>query len=167
MARVVDDNKASIVTNSWGLPSEYVGTGLIVAYEQVFEQGAAQGIGFLFSSGDNGDDVKSTGILQTDYPTSDPWVTSVGGTSTGIDYQRGPEPGGRLGNHAVRPVERREVVGARIRINPFRYGAGGGFSTLFNRPDYQDGVVPSGLPAGRAVPDVCAGRRPEHRHAHR
>ena len=26
----------------------------------------------------------------------------------------------------------------------FFYGAGGGFSTLFNRPGYQSGVVPAG-----------------------
>jgi subtilase family serine protease len=35
------------------------------------------------------------------------------------------------------------------------YGAGGGYSALFNRPDYQNGVVPRSAPAGRAVPDVA------------
>ena len=36
----------------------------------------------------------------------------------------------------------------------FLYGAGGGFSALFNRPAYQNGKVPAASPAGRAVPDV-------------
>ncbi|HEY2982764.1 MAG TPA: serine protease, partial [Jatrophihabitantaceae bacterium] len=36
----------------------------------------------------------------------------------------------------------------------FLYGAVGGFSALFNRPDYQNGVVPTSAPGGRAVPDV-------------
>jgi subtilase family serine protease len=38
--------------------------------------------------------------------------------------------------------------------NGFLYGAGGGYSSLFNRPQYQTGVVPLGDP-GRAVPDVA------------
>ena len=37
----------------------------------------------------------------------------------------------------------------------FLYGAGGGFSALFNRPAYQNGVVPANSPPGRAVPDVA------------
>ena len=38
----------------------------------------------------------------------------------------------------------------------FLYGAGGGFSALFNRPDYQKGVVPCVIPAGAgAAPDVA------------
>jgi subtilase family serine protease len=153
MARIVDDNKASIVTDSWGLPSEYVGSGQIVAYEQVLEQGAAQGIGFMFSSGDNGDEVKNTGILQTDFPVSDPWITGVGGTSTGIDYKGALtlEAGWGTNQYALSADQKSWVPFADP---PFRYGAGGGFSTLWNRPDYQKGVVPSGSPAGRAVPDV-------------
>ena len=37
----------------------------------------------------------------------------------------------------------------------FLYGSGGGFSTLFNRPSYQQKVVPPTSPPGRAVPDVA------------
>jgi subtilase family serine protease len=152
LTRVVDENKASIVTNSWGEPSEFISSGAIVAYEQIFEQGATQGIGFMFSSGDSGDDVKSTGVLQTDYPTSDPWVTAVGGTSTGIDIN------GALSLEAGWGTNQYVLSGdgqswLPYQDNPFRYGAGGGFSHLFNRPDYQEGVVPPGS-SGRAVPDV-------------
>jgi subtilase family serine protease len=152
MARIVDDNKASIVTDSWGEPSQYVGAGLIVAYEQVFEQGAAQGIGFLFSSGDQGDEVNNTGTMQTDFPVSDPWVTAVGGTSTGIDRDGAlsVEAGWGTYQYALSNDGKSWVP---IADPPFRYGAGGGFSTLWNRPDYQDGVVPPGS-SGRAVPDV-------------
>ena len=41
-------------------------------------------ISFAFSSGDNGDELANTALRQTDYPTSDPYVTAVGGTSTAI-----------------------------------------------------------------------------------
>lgn len=44
------------------------------------------------------------------------------------------------------------------RVRPpvgFLYGAGGGFSALFNRPSYQKGVVPASAPVGRAVPEIA------------
>ena len=34
---------------------------------------------------------------------------------------------------------------------PFRYGAGGGFATLWNRPDYQKDVVPVQMGVGGLV----------------
>ena len=150
LARVVDDNKASIVTNSWGSPSYGETSGLIRAYEAVFEQGAVQGIGFFFSSGDSGDDVASTGLLQTDYPTSDPFVTSVGGTSLAVGPSNNYkfEAGWGTDKYSLSPS------GNAWQPLGFIYGAGGGFSSLFNRPDYQRGVVPAAFPAGRAVPDI-------------
>lgn len=151
LGRVVDDNKASIVSNSWGGPSSGETSGLIHAYEAIFEQGAVQGIGFFFSSGDSGDDTAATGTLQTDYPTSDPYVTSVGGTSLAV---------GRRDNYlweAGWGINKYALSASGKSWNPlgFLYGAGGGFSTLFNRPDYQKGVVPANKPAGRAVPDLA------------
>ena len=153
LSRVVDDNTASIVSNSWGEPSEGVTSGLIAAYEQVFQQGSMQGIGFMFSSGDSGDDVKSTGIKQTDYPTSDPYVTSVGGTSDAItadntiDFQTG------WGTEKFVLSEDGKSW-LPYDVNRFQYGAGGGYSNLFNRPKYQHGVVRGSKP-GRAVPDIA------------
>ncbi len=148
LAQVVSDNKASIVTNSWGDIEQNETTGNVAAYEQVFMQGAMQGIGFMFSSGDNGDEVANTGLKQADYPTSDPYVTSVGGTSTAIDasgamqFQTG---WGTLKYSLSTDGKSWDPVG-------FLYGAGGGFSHLFNQPTWQQGVAPG---AARAVPDVA------------
>lgn len=151
LARVVDDNKASIVSNSWGDFSSNETSGAIRAYETIFEQAAAQGIGFFFSSGDDGDDVAASGLLQTDYPASDPYVTAVGGTSlavgAGNNYRW--EAGWGTDKYVLSDSGKSWVP------QGFIYGAGGGFSSLFNRPDYQQGVVPAGSPAGRAVPDVA------------
>ena len=61
LAQVVDDDKASLVSNSWGDLEENSTSEGVAAYEQVFLQGAMQGIGFLFSSGDNGDEVANSG----------------------------------------------------------------------------------------------------------
>ena len=151
MARVVDDNKASIVTNSWGSPSMFETVSSIKAYEQVFLQGAMQGIGFLFSSGDEGDEVANTGIKQTDYPTSDPWVTSVGGTNTQIGIAGTIDS--ETGWGTVKYSLSSDGTSWQLAI-PFQYGSGGGYSSLFNRPSYQHGIVSKSAPAGRAVPDV-------------
>ncbi len=151
MAEVVDDNDASIVTNSWGTNSGSETSGDIAADEQVFLQGATQGIGFMFSSGDNGDWLPLTGTVQTDYPATDPYVTSVGGTTTMIDRDGGlaNETGwGTIKYSLSSDGNSWDLVG-------YLYGSGGGFSALFNRPSYQDGVVPPSSLAGRASPDIA------------
>lgn len=144
------ENKVQLVTNSWGAPAEGESAGIIPAYEQVFMQGALQGISFMFSSGDNGDELANTGIKQVDYPTSDPFVTSVGGTSTAIDGN------GNLAFQTGWGVNKWSLTTSNTwALSGFLYGAGGGFSSLFNRPTYQNGVVPASAPPGRAVPDVA------------
>jgi subtilase family serine protease len=154
LQRVVDDNTASIVSNSWGSPSDAESSGIIAANEQVFQQGALQGIGFLFSSGDDGDDLASSGLKETDYPASDPWVTAVGGTSAAIDANNTLQFQAGWGTEKF-ALNAGHTAWVPSAANPFLYGAGGGFSTLFNRPAYQDGVVPAGSPPGRAVPDIA------------
>ena len=57
---------------------------LAAAYDQVFQLGAVEGIGFYFSSGDNGDEVANTGTKQVDTPANSAWVTAVGGTSLAV-----------------------------------------------------------------------------------
>ena len=121
------------------------------AYESVFKQGAVQGIGFYFSSGDDGDDLETWGVKHPDYPTGDPWVTSVGGTSIAIgkDNTRLWETGWGTALYALKPTN------GKSWVNPgaFHGGAGGGISQVFGRPWYQDGVVPDAK--GRAVPDIA------------
>jgi subtilase family serine protease len=52
LAYIVDNHLASIVSDSWGEPAD--DATLTSAYDQVFEVGAVEGIGFFFSSGDSG-----------------------------------------------------------------------------------------------------------------
>ena len=159
LSQVVADNKASIVTNSWGDPTFVVVDGqvfatideaLVNAYEDVFKQGAVQGIGFYFSSGDNGDDLETFGVKSPEFPTGDPWVTSVGGTSIAIDKhnQRLWETGWGTSLYNLKPSGK-----AWAKTGEFHGGAGGGFSLVFKRPWYQDGVVP--WSKGRANPDIA------------
>jgi subtilase family serine protease len=160
LGQVVADNKASIVTNSWGEPTFVVVDGelfstidkpLVKAYESVFKQGAVQGIGFYFSSGDDGDDLEAWGYKHPDFPSGDPWVTAVGGTSLAIgkNGQRLWETGWGTTRYLLKDNGKAWDKSS----GTFLYGAGGGFSEIFRRPWYQDGVVP-GNTSGRAVPDI-------------
>jgi subtilase family serine protease len=148
-ARVNDEDNATIVTNSWGEAEQAERTPLIGAYEAAFLQGATEGISYLFSSGDNGDEVANTGVLQPDYPPSDPYATAVGGTSTAINSA------GALAWETGWGTEKYSLSADKTAWNvaiPFQYGAGGGESTIFGQPSYQAGVTPAGH---RGVPDVA------------
>jgi subtilase family serine protease len=151
LGRVVDQNAASLISNSWGDLEQNESTENVAAYEQIFMQGAMQGQGFLFSSGDNGDEVANSGIKQTDYPTSDPYVTSVGGTSQAIGAD-----GSTLFQTGWGTLKYNLSGNGKSWVfNTFLYGAGGGNSSLFNQPKYQAGVVPASNGSTRAVPDVA------------
>jgi subtilase family serine protease len=152
LGRVDDQDKVSVVSNSYGGPTAGETAGDIAAWEQVILQGEMEGITFLFSSGDNGDWQAILGFKDTDYPASDPFVTAVGGTSTAI----GPndhllwQTGWGTEKYSLSTNGQGWVP---IAADPFLYGAGGGFSTVFARPSYQNGVVHGG--SGRAYPDVA------------
>jgi subtilase family serine protease len=124
---------------------------LVRAYESVFIQGAVQGIGFYFSSGDAGDEEQNAGFVHPDYPAGDPWVTAVGGTSLGIgkNNQRTFETGWGTSKWVLN-----ESGTDWLQQLPFQYGAGGGYSQIFEQPWYQDGVVTNNPTGGRAVPDI-------------
>ncbi|MFJ6217292.1 protease pro-enzyme activation domain-containing protein [Streptomyces sp. NPDC092296] len=156
MAKVVDEHLADVVSNSWGeimhSSEGEVDPAVIAADQQIFMLGAAEGIGFNFSTGDCGDDspaAASTGAncdpttlrAQTQWPASSPWVTGVGGTALGIDNAKGAY------RFETSMGDLRSVLTAdQTAWNPFPggfyFGGGGGTSEDFAQPWYQQGVVP-------------------------
>ncbi len=148
LGKVVDDGDAQLVTNSWGDLEANESPDSIAAYGAVFAQGGTEGMSFMFSSGDNGDELAASGTKQADYPTSDPLVTSVGGTSTAIGQS------GNLQFQTGWGTEKASLSadGSSWTSPAFLYGAGGGTSTLFDRPAYQDAVTTS---SHRQDPDVA------------
>jgi subtilase family serine protease len=165
---IVDSHLADIVSDSWrlGLESQ-MPAGLIPAFEQVFEQGASEGIGFYFASGDHGDWSATTanGQPAVAYPTSDPWVTSVGGTSLATTPSGGYKWETGWGDD-IAPLSASGTSWTSLP-GTFADGAGGGASALFTQPSYQRGVVPASLshPDGpvtamRVIPDIAADADP-------
>jgi subtilase family serine protease len=155
---VVDRHVASIVTNSYGFDTEQLPPGFIIPEEETIVQGAVEGIGIYFSSGDNSDESLVEGYRSADFPASSPFVTAVGGTTLAV---------GASNNYLFETgwgTTTSSWTGTTWSPTPpgaWIYGAGGGVSTLFGEPSYQQGVVPSSVfvaqgRTGRAVPDVAA-----------
>ncbi|MFI9272110.1 protease pro-enzyme activation domain-containing protein [Kitasatospora sp. NPDC052896] len=175
---IVDNHLADIVSDSY-TEDLYDTNGntspaLINAYVQVFEEGAAEGIGFYFASGDCADDapaIVGSGVNcdtyssepQTTFQPSIPWVTAVGATAIAIGKGRNYEFETGMGDS-----EATLQNGTAWSSLPgtFSFGSGGGTSDYFAQPWYQKGVVPdsladtllTGQPASqpmREVPDVA------------
>jgi subtilase family serine protease len=151
VARAIDENRVTVLSNSYGEPDEGESAGSLAVDRQLSRQAALQGITLLFSSGDNGDEVAFTGLRQSDSPASNPFVTAVGGTSTAIG------PTGSVDFQTGWGTDKYTLSsnGKSWTPNGFLYGAGGGDTALWNRPRYQNGVVPASEGGGRAVPDVA------------
>jgi subtilase family serine protease len=151
LARVIQDDKASIVSNSYGDRGEGVPTADVQEFNTLAQQAAMEGITVNFSSGDDGDELAATGTKSADFSATDPFVTAVGGTSIAIGADNTMQFATGWGTEkGVLSAD-----GKSWNTPAFTSGAGGGFSTLFERPAYQNGVVPATAPPGRAVPDIA------------
>ncbi|MFB8039413.1 protease pro-enzyme activation domain-containing protein [Streptomyces sp. NPDC056004] len=158
--KIVDNRLADIVSNSWGDIEANETPDVAAAYDQVFKMGAVEGIGFYFSSGDDGDNVASTGTKQIDVPSNSAWVTSVGGTALAVGkndkYQWETGWGTLKSNLADDGKSWAGFPGA------YTSGAGGGTSSSVKQPFYQRGVVPDSLAQAngkqrmRTAPDIAA-----------
>jgi subtilase family serine protease len=145
---VVDRRIARIVTNSYGYATELLPPGYVIPVEQTLIQAAATGIGVYFSSGDTGDESSRFGFPTTEFPTSSPWVTAVGGTSLGISQAntRALETGWGTSNYTG------DTTTLACTRAGWLYASGGGVSQIFAKPFYQSGLSAT----GRAVPGIAS-----------
>jgi subtilase family serine protease len=160
LATITDDHLADAISNSWGSSGEVDEVATLQRYQQIFAQAVVEGIGVYFSSGDAGDNTDANHPTPTvDLPASNPLVTAVGGTSLAVakNGQWTVEEGWGTGrSNLVSGAWTPSVPG------PFTSGGGGGASSIFDQPYYQQGVVPDALAnkAGlgrptRVLPDVA------------
>jgi hypothetical protein len=154
---------SSIISMSWGSPENDIGESGSIApvfgpnypwLNEVFQQGTAEGMTFFASTGDwgaydqglppSGQTSPYGGPL---YPSTDPFVTAVGGTSLYLSTTSGylQFPGNATGGYGYET--------AWSWNNYYGWATGGGFSTFFGQPPWQSGP---GVPSQetRGVPDV-------------
>jgi len=143
-SKIASENRASVVSVSWGLSEDETSAATRNAEAVVFQQMAAQGQSIFVASGDSGayDDPHNPNTLSVDDPASQPYVTAVGGTTLYLNagentYQRESawmrSSGGRIGS------------------------GGGGVSRVWSLPTWQAAVSTNANGAStahRMVPDV-------------
>jgi subtilase family serine protease len=132
---------------------------MVSVYDQLFEAGATEGIGFFFSSGDDGYEdpnyEDATDQVEVDYPTSSPWVTSVGGTSLAIgqndNYEFETAWGTFLNPLTVSAKGKSSWTFAPTdtldEVENYLYdgSTGGGVADAYAQPWYQKLAVPTSL----------------------
>ena len=152
-AAMVDNESVQVISTSWGECEVDTNSSLISAEGTLFEQAATQGQSVFAAAGDHGSTDCGGASLGVDDPGSQPYVTSVGGTSTTTDTA---PPSQTVWNDSA-------IEGG---------AGGGGVSYLQTMPSYQSGAPSSlnvinsnssGSPCAaasgsycREVPDVSA-----------
>ncbi|KWK38577.1 peptidase S53 [Burkholderia stagnalis] len=148
----VNDTKhrPSVISISWGGPEAVWQAQSAQAFNRVLQAAAAQGITVCAASGDSGSgDGLQDGAEHVDFPASSPYVLGCGGTH--LDALPG------------------QGIRAEVVWNDDATGGGaggGGVSTLFDLPAWQQGLAVtradgSTAPLGkRGVPDVAGDASP-------
>jgi subtilase family serine protease len=178
-AAVDDDSAVDVVSSSFGqceldfIAAANDGTSFVsdlVTLHRLFEQGNAQGITFLASSGDNGavpclspafnsnpQPGTTAFVLGVETPADDPNVTAVGGTNlqtqatptvndvTYLSENADFDPRNNIIATLVNPGD--------VTITNNTWGSGGGISQIFFKPAYQF-LVNTASFTQRTVPDV-------------
>ena len=174
--KIANDDLADSVSSSWGACEPDAGKGQIEAESLAFAQMAAQGQSVFSAAGDTGafDCLRGSGNtgLTVDDPSSQPFVTAVGGTSF-----EAYDPG--KNQHPSYPQSGETVWNVLNACKGTAYGlgqcanlgaGGGGVSSFWARPAYQygPGVTSSYSQKGpycsnaangqycREIPDVSA-----------
>jgi subtilase family serine protease len=145
-----------VVSISWDLGEHFFTQAQAAEMNSILAGAAARHVTVVASSGDTGgfSDAQSFGnalpsestVKEVSLPASDPFVLAVGGTT--------------LTANPVTGAYVSETVWSTSTafVSPAS-ASGGGFSHLYDRPSYQDGVP--GIGAMRGVPDVAADADPQ------
>lgn len=132
----IEHNLGDVITQSFG-EAEKCGKNLVQEHK-VYQEAIARHISLFASTGDQGAAQPTcngaTYILSASTPASDPLVTAVGATYLNANTKTGKYIGEAVWNDT--------------------YGAsGGGYSTVYPTPGYQQGVP--GINKARGIPDVA------------
>ena len=140
---VVDHHLADIIAMSFGATEEtFPSTAALLGLRSAFKNAADHDVTVLGASGDNGatdqhlDQSCCYPTRVNSWPSSDPLVTSVGGTRLDLDA---------AGNRRSPDTAWTDVDGDGA--------SGGGVSSIFERPDFQDRVR-SVVGDWRGTPDI-------------
>jgi subtilase family serine protease len=144
---VIDHHLGDVISQSFGTgEATFSAPGTILALRSAYENAYQNGITVLAAAGDSGPTEAET-VTGTRYfpfrvvgwPASDPLVTAVGGTQLTLNTRGRPTAPVRVWNDT--------------RLQGAPGASGGGLSTVFTRPSYQNGVA-GVVGTRRGVPDI-------------
>ena len=146
---VIDNNLGDVISQSFGEAEQCMDPQLLSQQHRLFAKAVSKGVTLFASSGDSGASQPAcTGdgaLFAASTPASDPNVTGVGGTTLFADTSTGAYQDETAWTE---PFGCNPPAVALTDVNC----SGGGFSILYDRPDYQDGANHS---RARGVPDVA------------
>ena len=151
---IVGDDKAQVVSTSWGICEQFETVNERTSLHAVFTQAAAEGQTIFAASGDSGseDCLHASGDtgLAVDSPANQPLVTGVGGTAL--------KPNIAVTNPSHEPVWNDCVHAVDSGCAEFGGAAGGGgLSGAYAKPSWQPTARASTCSPGcRQVPDLAA-----------
>jgi subtilase family serine protease len=126
---VIEHHLADVISQSFGATEEtFPSATALLGLRSAFRNAAEHGVTVLGAAGDNGatdarlDQTCCYPMRVNSWPSSDPLVTSVGGTRLDLDA---------AGNRRTPD---------RVWSDDGGGAGGGGVSSIFERPDFQDGV---------------------------
>jgi kumamolisin len=145
-------NRPSVISISWGGPEAAWSSQSLQAFNRVLQSAAAVGVTVCAASGDSGsDEGLQDGVNHVDFPASSPYALACGGTT----LQALPGQG----------------IRAETVWNDTASGggaSGGGVSTVFDLPAWQQGLSVTASDGGqtsplakRGVPDVAGDASPQ------
>jgi subtilase family serine protease len=160
--KAISDNQADTISVSWGLPEIFYTAQLnggvdftneLQAFHQVFMEAAAQGISLFAAAGDSGAYDTNRNLpypyysktLSVDAPASDPYITAAGGTTAAGTIQKKYDviqiPQEQAWGEDYQNDYLVKYYGPNYKDAYFSDGTGGGVSSLWKLPWYQQGVA--------------------------
>ena len=137
--QAINDN-CNIISISWGAKESSWSPTDLTNFNSLFQTASEKGVTVFAAAGDNGASDGGRG-LNVDFPGSSPYVVSCGGTSIQTN-----------GNQIIQ-----ETV---WNNNPTQSSTGGGISTVFSKPAYQNSIASLKSINFRCVPDISGNADP-------
>jgi kumamolisin len=133
-----------VASIGWSLGEHFFTPAQVAQMHSILRGAAAHQVTVVAASGDYGsysDSYGGTPVKEVSLPASDPLVLAAGGTTLTANPLTGTY------------ISETTWNGGEGSFSATLGASGGGFSHLYARPAYQDGVP--GIPARRGVPDVA------------
>jgi kumamolisin len=133
-----------VASIGWGVGEHFFTKEQVAQLHSILQGAKAQHVTVAASSGDNGSVSTTAGgtpVKEVSLPASDPLALAVGGTTLTANPV--------TGSYVSETTWNGGIGSASVTLG----ASGGGFSHLYARPGYQDGVA--GIAKMRGVPDVA------------